>query len=213
MQFDLLTIIPQAIEPYLQASLLGKAQMAGLLNLKIHDLRSWAKDKHRRVDDETFGGGEGMVFKPEPLVAAIEEITQGYQKGQVIYLSPQGRPLDQALVKELSDYQELLLICGRYEGIDERVIQGWVDQEISLGDFVLAGGELPALAVVEAVSRLVPGVVGKEESVRQDSFEAGLLEYPHYTRPQEFRGKKVPEVLLSGNHQEIQKWRQAQALM
>jgi tRNA (guanine37-N1)-methyltransferase len=164
------------------------------------------------VDDVLFGGGEGMVMKVEPLVTAIEAIKKTYQKGRVIYLSPQGRRLDQSVVKELSRYDEILLICGRYEGVDERVIEGWIDEEISLGDFVLCGGEIAALAVIEAITRLIPGVVGKEASLIEETFSEGLVEYPHYTRPREFRGREVPEVLLQGHHGEIEKWRRRQAL-
>lgn len=211
-KIDILSIFPEALQPYLQASLLGKAQEKGLVKLKAHDLRGWAKDKHRSIDDEVYGGGEGMVMKPEPLVAAIEELRQPYQKGRVIYLSPQGRRLTQNVAEELSQYEELLLLCGRYEGVDERVLTGWVDEEISLGDFVLCGGELAALALTEAVVRLVPGVVGKPGSLTEETFAGGLVEYPHYTRPPEFRGQKVPEVLLSGHHEAIANWRREQAV-
>lgn len=211
-KIDILSIFPEAITPYLQASLLGKAQEKGLVSLSAHDLRAWATDKHRMVDDTLYGGGEGMVMKPEPLVAAIEELRQNYQHGRVIYLSPQGRPLTQGVVEELAQYQELMLLCGRYEGVDERVLSGWVDEEISLGDFVLCGGEIPALALSEAVVRQVPGVVGKSASLIEESFAKGLLEYPHYTRPQTFRGQHVPEVLLGGNHAAIAQWRQTEAL-
>lgn len=211
-RFDILTIFPEPLREYLGSSLLGKATEKDLVQFKVHQLRDWATDKHRMVDDILFGGGDGMVMKVEPLVAAIEEIRKDYQKGRTIYLSPQGRRLDQDVVHELSQYDELLLICGRYEGIDERVLNGWVDEEISLGDFVLCGGELPALAVTEAIARLIPGVVGKEGSLIEETFSQGLVEYPHYTRPREFRGKEVPEVLLGGNHQEIGRWRRQEAL-
>ncbi|MFO1464793.1 MAG: tRNA (guanosine(37)-N1)-methyltransferase TrmD [bacterium] len=211
-RFDILSLFPEALRPYLQASLLGKAEEKGLVQFQLHQLRDYALDKHRRVDDEVYGGGEGMVMKPEPLVAAIEAISKDYRKGRVIYLSPQGRVLDQKVVRELSEYEELLLLCGRYEGVDERVLEGWIDEEISLGDFVLCGGEVAALAVVEAVTRLVPGVVGKEASLREESFADGLLEYPHYTRPPVFQGRSVPEILLQGNHGEIEKWRRREAL-
>lgn len=211
-RFDILTLFPEALRPFLQASLLGKAAEKGLVEFRLHQLRDWATDKHRRVDDVLYGGGDGMVMKPEPLAAAIEAIRGDYKKGRVIYLSPQGRVLDQALVRELSDYEELLLVCGRYEGVDERILEGWIDEEVSLGDFVLCGGELPALAVAEAVTRLQPGVVGKEASVLKESFADGLLEYPHYTRPPEFQGRKVPEILLQGNHGEIETWRRHEAL-
>ncbi|HEX5035435.1 MAG TPA: tRNA (guanosine(37)-N1)-methyltransferase TrmD [bacterium] len=211
-RFDILTLFPEALRPFLEASLLGKAVEKKLVEFHLHQLRDWAQDKHRRVDDVLYGGGEGMVMKPEPLAAAIEEIRRDYKKGRTIYLSPQGRRLDQALVRELSSYDELLLVCGRYEGIDERILEGWIDEEISLGDFVLCGGELPAMAVVEAVTRLQPGVVGKEASILKESFADGLLEYPHYTRPPEFKGRKVPEILLQGHHGEIEAWRRREAL-
>lgn len=211
-QFDILSLFPEALRPYLRASLLGKAAEKGLVAYHCHQLRDWAQDKHRRVDDETYGGGEGMVFKPEPLVSAIEEIKKNYQRGRVIYLSPQGRRLSQPLIKELGTYDELLLVCGRYEGIDERVLEGWIDEEVSLGDFMLCGGELAALALVEAVTRWVPGVVGKAASLEDESFSHGFLEYPHYTRPEVFRGQRVPEVLLTGHHEQIQIWRRQEAL-
>jgi len=211
-RFDILTLFPEGIVTYLQSSLLGKAVEKDLLEFKVHQMRDYAEDKHRRVDDVLYGGGEGMVMKPEPLAKAIEQIRKDYRKGRVIYLSPQGRRLDQALVRELGDYQELLLICGRYEGIDERILEGWVDEEVSLGDFVLCGGELAALAVVECIARYVPGVVGKAKSLEEESFAEGLLEYPHYTRPEEFQGRRVPDILLSGNHGEIERWRRREAL-
>lgn len=211
-RFDILTLFPEPLREYLQASLLGKASENGLVEFHVHQLRDWATDKHRMADDQTYGGGEGMVLKVEPTVAAIEAVSAPYQKGRVIYLSPQGRPLTQAVVEELNGYEEILLLCGRYEGVDERVLEGWVDEEISLGDFVLCGGELPALALVEAVTRLQPGVVGKAGSLVEETFSGGLVEYPHYTRPREFRGRKVPEVLLAGNHQEISRWRRRESL-
>ncbi len=211
-RFDILTLFPEAISTYLQSSLLGKAKQKKILEIRVHQLRDWAKDKHRVVDDTTYGGGEGMVLKPEPLVKAIEEIRREYKNGRVIYLSPQGRRFNQDLAAELLQYEEIMLLCGRYEGIDERVLEGWVDEEISLGDFVLSGGEIPALAVVEAVARLVPGVVGKAGSVADESFVGGLLEYPHYTRPKDFSGREVPEVLRNGNHAEINRWRRQEAL-
>ncbi len=210
--FDILSLFPEAMAPYLEASLLGKAAASGILSLQLHQLRDWATDKHRSVDDSTYGGGEGMVLKPEPLVRAIETLRASYRKGRVIYLTPQGRRLNQKVVEELSGYEELLLICGRYEGVDERVLEAWVEERVSLGDFVLCGGELAAMAVVESVARLTPGVVGKEASLREESFSSGLLEYPHYTRPRNFRGMEVPEILLQGHHAEIQRWRRREAL-
>lgn len=211
-RFDILTLFPESLQPYLKSSLLGKATEKGLVEFHIHQLRDFATDKHRRVDDVVYGGGEGMVLKPEPLVQAIETIRKDYQNGRVIYLSPQGRRLQQRVVQELGAYDEILLICGRYEGVDERVLEGWVDEEISLGDFILCGGELAALALIEAVARLVPGVVGKEHSLVEESFAEGLLEYPHYTRPELFAGRAVPPILLSGHHGEIERWRREEAL-
>jgi tRNA (guanine37-N1)-methyltransferase len=211
-RFDILTIFPEALREYLNVSLLGKAKKNGLVEFNVHQLRQWAQDKHRMVDDVLYGGGEGMVMKVEPIAAAVEDIRKNYRKGRTLYMSPQGRPLDQKIVRELSQYDELLLLCGRYEGVDERVLEGWIDEEISLGDFILSGGEIAALAVVESVARLIPGVVGKEGSLREETFASGLVEYPHYTRPREFRGKKVPEILLQGNHREIERWRRREAL-
>jgi len=176
------------------------------VDVRVHDLRDWTSDRHRTIDDEAFGGGPGMVMKPEPVFAAVESLDP--DRGRVIVLSPAGRRLDQALVRELAIESHLTLICGRYEGIDERVVDGLPAEEVSIGDYVLAGGELPALVVIEAVSRLVPGVIGNEESHARDSFGSPTsLDHPQYTRPQEFRGMRVPEVLLSGHHREIERWR------
>ncbi len=211
-RFDILTLFPDPLEEYLKSSLLGKAVENKLVDFQVHQLRDWALDKHRMADDQVYGGGDGMVLKVEPAVKAIEQVSASYHKGRVIYMSPQGRPLTQQIVEELSEYEEILLLCGRYEGVDERVLEGWVDEEISLGDFVLCGGELPALALVEAITRLIPGVVGKASSLQDETFSRGLVEYPHYTRPREFRGHKVPEVLLNGNHGEIEKWRRHESI-
>ena len=204
------TIFPGIFESPLRESLLGKAIAEGLVAVRVHDLRSWSTDRHRSVDDEAYGGGPGMVMKPEPLFAAVESLDP--DRGRVLLLSPAGRRLDQALVRELAAEPHLTLLCGRYEGVDERVVEGLPAEEVSVGDYVLAGGELPALVVIEAVTRLVPGVIGKEESHRRDSFsEPGRLDHPHYTRPPTFRGMGVPEVLLSGNHAEIERWRREAA--
>lgn len=211
MRVDILTIFPGIFESPLRESLLGKAIRAGVLDVRVHDIRGFTSDRHRQVDDEPYGGGPGMVMKPEPIFAAVEALGPGRKR--VILLSPAGRRLDQALVRELAAEPWLVLICGRYEGVDERVVEGLPAEEVSIGDYVLSGGELPALVVLEAVSRLVPGVVGREESVERDSFgPEGLLDHPHYTRPAEFRGMRVPEVLLSGNHAEIERWRRQAAL-
>jgi tRNA (guanine37-N1)-methyltransferase len=210
VRVDVFTIFPGIFQSPLRESLLGRAIAEGLVEVRVHDLRDWASDRHRSVDDEAYGGGPGMVLKPEPLFAAVESLDP--DRGRVLLLSPAGRRLDQALVRELALEAHLTLLCGRYEGVDERVVEGLPAEEVSIGDFVLAGGELPALVVIEAVTRLVPGVIGKEESHRQDSFsEPGVLDHPHYTRPTAFRGMEVPEVLLSGNHVEIERWRREAA--
>jgi len=210
VRVDVFTIFPGIFQSPLRESLLGRAIAEGLVEVRVHDLRDWSTDRHRSVDDEAYGGGPGMVLKPEPLFAAVESLDP--DRGRVLLLSPAGRRLDQALVRELALEQHLTLLCGRYEGVDERVVEGLPAEEVSVGDYVLAGGELPALVVIEAVTRLVPGVIGKEESHRQDSFsEPGVLDHPHYTRPTAFRGMEVPEVLLSGNHAEIERWRREAA--
>ncbi len=212
--FDILTIFPSFFDSYLSQSLVGKALAQKLIEVKIHNLRDWAKDKHRQVDDVPYGGGVGMVFRPEPLTEAIEALRQGKDgKKHVIYLSCQGTLFNQKRAKKLfENHGEVLLVCGRYEGIDERVIAESIDEEISVGDYILAGGEVAATVVMDALIRLVPGVVGKPSSLEEESFEWGLLEYPHYTRPEEYRGKKVPEVLLSGNHAKIREWRIREAI-
>ena len=206
----MLTIFPEIFESPLRASLLGKAIAAGLVDVRVHDIRAYATDRHRKVDDEPYGGGPGMVMKPEPIFAAVEALGPGPKR--IVLLSPAGRRLDQMLVRDLAREPWLVLICGRYEGVDERVVEGLGAEEVSIGDYVLSGGELPALVVIEAVARLVPGVVGKEESLLRESFEEGLLDHPHYTRPAEFRGMRVPEVLLSGDHAAIERWRREAAL-
>ena len=205
------TIFPAVVKGPLSESLLGRAIGAGLLDVRVHDLREWTRDRHRSVDDAPFGGGPGMVMKPEPFFAAVESLDP--ERGRVILTSPAGRLLDQALVRELSSEGHLTLLCGRYEGVDERVVDGLPAEEVSIGDYVLSGGELPALVLIEAVTRLVPGVIGKEASHQHDSFSSGrLLDHPHYTRPQEFRGMPVPEVLVSGDHGEIARWRRDAAI-
>ena len=211
MRIDVLTIFPGIFESPLRESLLGKAVEAGLLDVRVHDIRDSTTDKHRQVDDESYGGGPGMVMKPEPIFAAVRTLGEGDMR--LLLLSPAGRRLDQALVRELAGEPWLVLICGRYEGVDERVVEGLPAEEVSIGDYVLSGGEVPALVVIEAVTRLIPGVIGREESHERDSFgPEGLLDHPHYTRPAEFRGMAVPEVLLSGNHAEIERWRREAAI-
>jgi tRNA (guanine37-N1)-methyltransferase len=210
MRIHVFTIFPGMLEGPLRESLLGKAIGEGLVEVHVRDLRDFTEDRHRSVDDESFGGGPGMVMKPEPLFAAVESL--GQDRGRVILLSPAGRRLDRDLAHELSGEPRLTLLCGRYEGVDERVVDGLPAEEISIGDYVLSGGELPALVLIEAVTRLIPGVIGREESHERDSFENGLLDHPHYTRPAEFRGMVVPEVLRSGHHAEIERWRREVAL-
>ena len=210
MRIDVFTIFPGMLEAPLRQSLLGKAIAEDLVQVWVHDLRTFATDAHHQVDDTSFGGGPGMVMKAEPVFAAVESLDP--DRGRVILLSPAGRRLDQALVRELSAEAHLTLICGRYEGVDERVVEGLPAEELSIGDYVLSGGEVPALVLIEAVTRLIPGVIGQQESHEQDSFsEPHLLDHPHYTRPREFREMQVPDVLLSCNHGEIETWRREAA--
>ena len=207
----MITIFPAILEGPLRESLLGRAIAQGLVQVRVHDLRGWSADRHRTVDDEAYGGGPGMVMKPEPWFAAVESLDP--DRGRVLLLSPSGRRLDQALVRELAEEPHLTLLCGRYEGVDERVAEGLPAEEISIGDYVLSGGELPALVLIEAMARLVPGVIGKEESHRNDSFsDPDVLDHPQYTRPPSFRGLNVPDVLRSGDHGEIERWRREAAL-
>ena len=212
MQFHILTIFPEMFASPLSASLLKKAQDKGIVTCTVHNLRDYTTSKHRSVDDSPYGGGQGMVMKPEPMVTALEGVCQLLSSPWRILLSPQGLPLTQAKVIELAQRETLVLLCGRYEGIDERV-RPFIDEELSIGDYILSGGEIAALVVIDTVARLVPGVVGRQESVEEESFSHGLLEYPHYTRPEEFRGMRVPEVLLSGHHAEIACWRRQQSLL
>lgn len=204
MRVEILTIFPGIFDGPLRESLLGKAIRVRTLDVRVIDIRDFAEDR-RQVDDEPYGGGPGMVMKPEPVFAAVESLGEGAKR--MILLSPAGRRLDQALARELAREPWLVLISGRYEGVDERVAEGLPAEEVSIGDYVLSGGEVPALVLLEAVSRLVPGVVGRGESLEGESFEDGLLDHPHYTRPATFRGMKVPDVLLSGDHVEIERWR------
>jgi tRNA (guanine37-N1)-methyltransferase len=213
MRVDILTIFPELFAPVLSVSMLGIAQHKGLLDIHTYDLREWTNDPHRSVDDDPYGGGPGMVMKCEPLFRAVEEIAAFDEcPPKVVFLAPTGRVFSQSRAAELATEKRILLVCGRYEGFDERVL-ALADCIISIGDYVLTGGELPALVVIDAVVRLIPGVLGSDESVHDESFTAGLLEYPHYTRPSSFRGMDVPEVLLSGNHGEIARWRHDQALL
>lgn len=211
MQFDLITLFPDFFQSPLQCSLLGKALKKGIANVRLTNPRDFATDKHQSVDDEPYGGGVGMLLKPEPLFAAVESLPV-LPKREVILMTPQGERMDQPLLDELTTYDQLVIICGHYEGVDERVREHLVTREISLGDFVLTCGEIPALTLINGVVRLLPGTVGKQESLKAESFQVPLLDYPQYTRPAEFRGWTVPDVLRSGNHQKIAAWRREQQL-
>lgn len=213
-KIDILTLFPDLVERFLAEALVGSAREKGLLDLAAHDLRDWTQDRRKTVDDAPYGGGPGMVMKPEPLVSGIEALAgrKGPQRtARVILMSPQGRALDQALLEELVQTEHLVLVCGRYEGVDQRVVELAVDAEVSIGDYVVCGGEVPAMVLVEGLARLVPGVLGNPESAEDESFGGGLLEGPQYTRPPTFGGLDVPEVLLSGNHAEIARWRAEQS--
>ncbi len=211
LRVDVVTLFPAWFEGPFSTSLTRRAVEKGLLDLRVHDLRDWSRDKHHKADDIPYGGGAGMVMMAEPLEACLKAV-KGRRRAKVYYLSPQGRPFTNDLAVRLAGERAFILLCGHYEGIDERVLRARVDEEISLGDFVLTGGEPAAAAVVDATSRMVPGVVGRQESVIRDSFYDGLLDYPHYTRPRVFRGLEVPEVLLSGDHRKIERWRRREAL-
>jgi len=210
MKIDVLTLFPAMFAGPLDESIVGRARQAGLLDLAIHDLRDYTHDRHRTVDDAPYGGGPGMVLKPEPIFEAVEALAG--KATRVILMTPQGRPFKQAVARELAGCDHLLLVCGSYEGFDERIREYLAHDEISIGDFVLTNGALPAMVVIDAVTRLLPGALGDDQSSADESFSRGLLEYPQYTRPAEFRGWKVPEVLLSGHHGEIEKWRREQAI-
>jgi len=215
VRIDVLTTFPEMFAPVLGASILKRAQESGIVTIAVHDLRRWATDKHHTTDDYPYGGGVGMVMKPEPFFAAVEELRCPPPRGcveEVILLTPQGEPFTQRLALRLSAREHLILLCGHYEGVDERVREQLATRELSIGDYVLTGGELPAMVVIDAVTRLLPGALGAEEGAGSDSFAEGLLEYPQYTRPADFRGWQVPEVLLSGHHEQIRRWRRREAL-
>lgn len=215
MQFDVLTLFPEIFSGYVSQSLLSKAIESGLVQIDLHDIRNWTLDKHQRVDDRPYGGGPGMVMQVEPVVECVEAVQKtGESPGNLIMLTPTGKPLNQRLVEELVQRPRHILLCGRYEGFDQRVIDILNPLEISIGDYILNGGEVGAMALIDSMIRLVPGVLGDEQSSQDDSFSTGnrLLEFPHYTRPRDFRGHTVPEVLLSGDHGEIAQWRQEQSL-
>jgi len=213
MQFDVFTLLPEIFPPYLESSMLQRARQRRLIDVRIHNIRDYARDKHHTTDDTPYGGGGGMVMKPEPMFEAVESVL-GREAGRpVILLTPQGRVFSQTMADELACHERLALICGRYEGVDERIRLHLVTDEISIGDYVLTGGELPALILIDAVARLLPGVLGDPDGASDDSHATGLLEYPHYTRPPEFRGESIPDVLLSGDHAKIAKWRREQSLL
>lgn len=213
MNFDILTLFPGMFTGPFDESIIKRGREKQLLDICIHNIRDWSTDRHHTVDDTPYGGSAGMVMKPEPLVACIEAVKKLRPDSSVIITSPRGRRLTQDVASELSQLSGIIVVCGRYEGIDERVREMCIDDDISLGDFVLSGGEIAAMALVDTVSRLIPGVLGSQDSALTDSFSDGLLEYPHYTRPSEFRGYQVPEVLLSGNHENIRQWRRLQSLL
>jgi len=212
MRFDVLTLFPDLFAPFVEQGVMGRAVQQGKLVVRLTNIRDHARGAHRVTDDRPYGGGSGMVMKAGPIVRALSGVERISDRCRVVLLTPQGRLFNQDLAWELADLDQLILVCGRYEGVDERVLEGSVDQEISIGDYVLSGGEAAALVVMDAVGRLVPGVLGSEDSNRDDSFEDGLLEHPHYTRPRVFEGREVPEVLLSGDHERIRVWRRVQAL-
>lgn len=216
MRIDIISLFPQIFLPYIQTSMMRKAIERGVARIYLHNLRDYALDKHRTTDDYPYGGGAGMLLKPEPIYNALEEVKrqcreEGCENHKVILTSPQGIPFKQVIAEELAKEGHLVIICGHYEGVDDRVLD-WVDEEISLGDFILTGGEIPAMAIMDAVIRLQPTVLSEEEAAREESISSGILEYPQYTRPAEFRGEEVPAILRSGNHQEVARWRRRRAL-
>jgi tRNA (guanine37-N1)-methyltransferase len=213
MQFEVFTLLPEVFPPYLESSILQRASQRGLIDVRLHNIRDWAHDKHHTTDDMPYGGGGGMVMKPEPVFEAVESILGPAGGIPIILLTPQGRLFSQAVARELSAHERIALLCGRYEGVDERIRTRLVTDEISIGDYVLTGGELPALILIDAVTRLLPGALGDPTGAEDDSHASGLLEYPHYTRPPEFRGDTVPEILVSGDHAKIAQWRREQSLL
>jgi tRNA (guanine37-N1)-methyltransferase len=212
VQFDVFTLFPEIFPTYLESSILQRASQRGLIDVRIHNIRAYTHDKHHTTDDVPYGGGGGMVLKPEPVFEGVESISDRGAKHPIILLTPQGRVFNQSIAQELSGHEKITLICGRYEGVDERIRGHLVTDEISIGDYVLTGGELPALILMDAVARLLPGVLGDPDGAMDDSHASGLLEYPHYTRPPDYRGESVPGILLSGDHAKIAKWRREQSL-
>jgi tRNA (guanine37-N1)-methyltransferase len=213
MHFDIFTLFPQVFEPYLSSSILSRAQENALIKVALHNIRDWTHDRHHVTDDTPYGGGGGMVMKAPPIFEAVESVLGTPPCCPVILMTPQGRPLMAAVAQELAELPRMAILCGRYEGVDERVREHLVTDQISVGDYVLTGGELPALIVIDAVTRFIPGALGDPTGAMDDSFASGLLEYPHYTRPEEYRGWRVPDVLISGNHAEINRWRRKQSLI
>ena len=215
MRFDIMTLFPDLVDTVLSESVIGRARKSGALEIALHNIRDYSEDKHRRVDDTPYGGGKGMLIAAPPVYNCYEAVLksggEGYKRTRTIYMSPRGRVLNQSTAKELAGYDRLIILCGHYEGVDQRIIDGIIDEEISIGDFVLTGGEIPACILCDAVARLTPGVLSESECFEKESFEDGLLEYPQYTRPAVFRGMEVPEVLLSGHHANIEKWRRRTA--
>jgi len=212
MKFDILTLFPDLFLPFIKEGIIGRAVNKGLVDIRLTNIRTFARGAHKVTDDRPYGGGSGMVMKPGPIYRALRSIERAEGRSLVILLTPQGQTFNQPVAWELSRQDQLILICGRYEGVDERIRSSYIDRELSIGDYILSGGELGAMVAVDAVSRLIPGVLGGERSNLEDSFEDGLLEYPHYTRPRRFDGKEVPPVLLSGNHEEIRVWRKTESL-
>lgn len=211
MKIDILTLFPEMFKPVISGSILGKAAEKDIINIQLTDIRDFSNDKHNKADDYPFGGGGGMVMMADPIFGAMEAV--GAEQKKVIYMSPRGKVLDEDKIKELADYDELVILCGHYEGVDQRALDYWNAEEISIGDYVLTGGELPAMVLVDSVARFIPNVLGNENSAADESVYSGLLEYPQYTKPREYRGLEVPEVLLSGNHKMISLWRFRRALM
>lgn len=212
MRFDIFTLFPEVFQPYLDASIIKRARQNGLIDINLFNIRDWTKDRHHTTDDTPYGGGGGMVMKPEPVFEAVEAVLGTQGQIPLILMTPQGRPFTQKIAKELSAIPHIGLLCGHYEGIDERIREHLVTDEISIGDYVLTGGELPALVILDSISRYIPGVLGDPTGAEDDSHASGLLEYPHYTRPPVFRGWPVPDVLISGNHAEIDRWRHEQSI-
>ncbi len=213
MRFEIFTLLPDIFPPYFESSILQRARQRGLIDVRVHNIREYTHDKHHITDDVPYGGGGGMVMKPEPVFEAVESILGPQPECPIILLTPQGHVFNQTIADELSRHERIALICGRYEGVDERIREHLATDEISIGDYVLTGGEIPALILIDAVSRLIPGVLGDPDGATDDSHASGLLEYPHYTRPPEFRGESVPDVLLSGDHAKIARWRREQSLL